>query len=657
MKNRDLLDMLGDIDDGMIEDAAPDFSIKRRKKRPQNLYVKIIAIAACCTLILCGAMVAAPVINKIVYPDIETTETGMIGTEESEEVGNNATTSEPTGAPTEEPTMVPTDEPVEIWTSVPTDQPVEEPTEQSTFIEEDPTGEVTGSPTLCPTGAPIESPTEGATLSPTGAPIEKPPVESPTGAPIELPTESVTDVPIEGDPYFGYVSFTDDEVFSGYNISDVPCPSYIVGKNIATIKINRRYEYYNSDVVYEMEAEVNEIVGVDGEINLCYRIVKVDERLDLYVNCSTYYFMSSKDYQFSTLSQLNEQIFDRYAFTCGQISQYFKQTEEDYCRHFEIYSELQDKVLDLIFSSESRAVDIEGGARLTEIEANSSENVRIYCYSSSLNSGWFRVFDSGYVCFSVSEFGDWLFEISGEVARSIIDVIIYEGEPQGYIWNEMQGKWHKIVFDSLAHYPTFNEVLEENKLMGQIDFHEEIDYWETKFNDWSPDILLLDRESRMSVAEMLYRADGDAVVVEDITKLADEGMTFVCINNLTGNACYITVYNSGHIRFDKYYYFVGSECTNAIIGMVRTSCTTYYVNASCFRWDEKKECWDTYDPKEEEIRTENSHGGEYDYEWPTWVPDDEQSADLPDEYYTEAPSVQPDEMETELIEDEYEVTE
>ncbi len=645
MKNRDLLDMLGDIDDGMIEDAAPDFSIKRRKKRPQNLHMKIIAIAACCTLILCGAMVAAPVINKIVYPDIETTETGMIGTEESEDVGNNAPTGEPTGAPTEEPTMVPMDEPTEkLPSAVLTDPPVESPTEQSTFIEEEPTGAVTGSPTLSPTGAPIEAPTESATRHPTGAPIEE-------------PTEGITGGPIEEDPYFGYTSFTDDESFASYNFSDIRCQSNIVGKNIATITINRQYEYYNSDIVYELEAEVNEVIGADGEIYLCYRIVKVDERLDLYVDCSTYYFMSSKDYQFNTMSQIKEQLFDKYAFDCGERAQYFKQTEEDYCRHFEIYSELQDKVLDLIFSSESRAVDIEGGAKLTEIEANSSENVRIYCYSSSLNSGWFRVFDSGYVCFSVSEFGDWLFEISGEVARSIIDVIIYEGEPQGYIWNEMQGKWHKIVFDSLAHYPTFNEVLEENKLMGQIDFHEEIDYWETKFNDWSPDILLLDRESRMSVAEMLYCADGDAVVVEDITKLADEGMTFVCINNLTGNACYITVYNSGHIRFDKYYYFVGTECTNAIIGMVRTSCTTYYVNGSCFGWDEKKECWDTYDPKEEEIRTENSHGGEYDYEWPTWVPDDEQSADLPDEYYTEAPSVQPDEMETELIEDEYEVTE
>ena len=650
MKKRDLLDMLGDIDPDMIDDAAPDFGKKRRNKRPQNTYMKAIAIAACCTLILCGAMVAAPMINKIVYPDVATTDTGETGsvqaTEDGNE-GNNAPSYEPTGAPIEEPTVTPTDEPIvedtHAPTEAPTDLPIEIPTEQATSNEEEPTGAATEGATRPPTGGPIEEPTEGAT-------------RPPTGGPIELPTESVTDVPIEGDPYFGYISFTDDERFADYNISDVPCPSYIVGKNIATIKINRRYKYYNSDVVYEMEAEVNEIVGVDGEINLCYRIVKVDERLDLYVNCDWYYFMNSRNYQFSTISQLKEQIFDRYAFTCGQVAQYYKQTDEDYCRHFEIEGKLQDKVLDMIFSSESLAVDIEGGAKLEEIKANSSDSVRVYCYSYSLNSGWFLVFDSGYVCFSVSEIGDWLFKISENVARSIIDMIIYEGEPQGYVWNESQGKWYKIEFDVMSPYPTFNEVLEENKLMGQIEFEEEIDYWETKFHGWSPDILLLDSDSRMSVAEILYRADGDAVVVEDITKLSDEGMTFVCINNLTGNACYMTIYNSGHIRVDRYYYFVGTEYTNAILNVVRTNCTTYYVNASCFGWDEKKECWDTYDPKEDEIITEKPKG-EHDYEWPTWEPDGEQSADAPDEYYTEAPSVEPDEMETERFENEYEVTE
>ena len=185
MKKRDLLDMLGDIDSDMIDDAAPDFSKKRRKKRPQNTYMKAIAIAACCTLILCGAMVAAPVINKIVYPDVATTDTGETGsvqaTEDGNE-GNNAPSCEPTGAPTEEPTVTPTDAPVvedtHAPTEAPTDLPIEIPTEQATSNEEEPTGAATEGATRPPTGGPIEEPTEGATRPPTGAPIEEPTVES-----------------------------------------------------------------------------------------------------------------------------------------------------------------------------------------------------------------------------------------------------------------------------------------------------------------------------------------------------------------------------------------------------------------------------------------------------------------------------------------------
>ncbi len=622
MKNRDLLNMLGDIDDGMIEDAAPDFSIKRRKKRPQNHYMKLIAIAACCTLILCGAMVAAPVINKIVYPNVATTETGAGEVTESPTSTPSGSPTdvpvdEPTGAPTEEPT----DEPNVENTHAPTDDPMEEPTEQSTSIHEEPTGATT----------------EGGT-------------RIPTGEPMEAPTESPTDEIVE-EPYFGYNSFTDDERFINWNITDSYCPSDLVGKNIATITINRQYEYYNSDMIYELEAEVNEVIGADGEGYLCYRIVKVDERLDLYVDCESYCFLTEKNYKFVSLFDFRDKYFIAQGISYGYM-RYYQRIDEEYCKDFVVEGELLEKLLSKMFETDYPASN---GISDEEINAESAENVS-FTYTS-LYSGKASIYDNGYLVFYTPEFDTQIFNIGKEKARELIYIVIREGTPQGYIWNEMQEKWHKIEFDSLAHYPTFNEVLEENKLMGQIEFQEEIDYWETKFHGWSPDILLLDRESRISVTEIMYRADGDAVIVEDITKLANEGMTFVCVNNLTGNACFITVYNSGHIRFDKYYYFVGTECTNAIIGMVCTSCTTYYVNASCFGWNEKKECWDTYDPKAEEIRTENSYGGEYDYEWPTWVPDDEQSADVPNEYETETPTDEPYETETELFEDEYEITE
>lgn len=600
MNKRDLLNILGEIDEKMIEDAAPNFSKKRNSiSKDIKFRMRLIAVAACCSLILCGAIVAAPLINRIVYPDVDTAESG------AEEA-----TESPTSGPIDSGKI----EDLESE-SFGSEGDVCAPTEQSTFIEN-------------------EDETEGGTTPPTSGEIEGPMEESP-------------------DIYYGYHEYTEDERFSDYIITSSYCPSDLVGKNVATVTINRQYAHYNSDIVYVLEAEINEVVGADGESCLCYRIVKVDEKLDLYVDCYSYYLLTEESYKFVSLFDIRDKYFGISNVEYGQM-RYFRQTQDDYCKNFLVEGELLDKLLAEMFQTNCFAVtDISDES----ISVESAESV--YFSYWSLYSGTARIYDNGYLVFYTNEFGTQIFDIGKEKARQLIDIVIYDGDPQGYIWNETQQKWHKIVFDSFASYPTFNELLDENKLIGQIEFVEEIDYWETKFNGWSPDTLLLNWETRSSVAEIMYRADGDSVIVEDITKMADEGMTFVCVNSLTGNACYITVYSSGHIRVDKYYYFVGTEYTDAILSMVRTNCTTYYVNASCFGWDEKKECWDTYDPRVDEIRTESPGG--YDYEWPTWVPDDEQSADVPDEECTEEPCIQPtemdSEMETEIVEYEFEITE
>ncbi len=72
MNNRDLLDILGEIDEELIEDAAPVASAERvaRPKKFNFGWIKPVAVAASCVIILSGAMIARPLLDMINSPDI-----------------------------------------------------------------------------------------------------------------------------------------------------------------------------------------------------------------------------------------------------------------------------------------------------------------------------------------------------------------------------------------------------------------------------------------------------------------------------------------------------------------------------------------------------------------------------------------------------------
>lgn len=67
MKSRELLDALGEIDQELIEDAAPD-ACGAKKKSKRNLVFKSVAVAACFALILCGTFAARPLFDKVNEP-------------------------------------------------------------------------------------------------------------------------------------------------------------------------------------------------------------------------------------------------------------------------------------------------------------------------------------------------------------------------------------------------------------------------------------------------------------------------------------------------------------------------------------------------------------------------------------------------------------
>jgi len=67
MKSRDILDAVGEIDQDLIEDAAPDLNrAKKKSKRP--VLFRSIAAAACFVLIICGALAARPLFDRVNEP-------------------------------------------------------------------------------------------------------------------------------------------------------------------------------------------------------------------------------------------------------------------------------------------------------------------------------------------------------------------------------------------------------------------------------------------------------------------------------------------------------------------------------------------------------------------------------------------------------------
>ena len=76
MKKRDFLNIFGDIDDELIEDAALSFEKKSvpAKNKRKTSWMKYAAIAACCALILCGAMMAQPLFDRFNSPNIVDTD-------------------------------------------------------------------------------------------------------------------------------------------------------------------------------------------------------------------------------------------------------------------------------------------------------------------------------------------------------------------------------------------------------------------------------------------------------------------------------------------------------------------------------------------------------------------------------------------------------
>ena len=228
MKNKDLLNILGDIDEDMIEDAAPSFSnggrVIKRKKRTS---MKIVAVAACCALIVCGVVMLLSVLDKIddptPHPDSDTTNTERNETEES--------TSE---KDTSDGFL---------------------PDESESSAEQDEENDDNKQPNdgnNADSGTDSPSPDDSTEMT-----------HSPSGAETEVATEGFDpNGPALDDPYyFPVVTIVEDGQFKKYVFTDQYCPQDMVGEKIAEKNAKLSWEGIYSNESFDVKIEIYRVVG------------------------------------------------------------------------------------------------------------------------------------------------------------------------------------------------------------------------------------------------------------------------------------------------------------------------------------------------------------------------------------------------------------
>ena len=85
MKKKDFLDLLGDIDGDIVEDAAPKQSLSKISSTNKGtLRIKLLAVVACSAIILFGAFAAAKIIEKQILFDAFESNSNNFGKENDE---------------------------------------------------------------------------------------------------------------------------------------------------------------------------------------------------------------------------------------------------------------------------------------------------------------------------------------------------------------------------------------------------------------------------------------------------------------------------------------------------------------------------------------------------------------------------------------------
>ena len=562
MKKRDFLNIFGDIDDELIEDAAPSFEKKSvpAKNKRKTSWMKYAAIAACCVLILSGVMISGHLFDVINNPDVG----------ESSQAGGDGNQSGDVNFPVE--TDGRDDEiklPQEEWT--------EDQEFPGDYAETDLNDEMT---------------------------FEEEPNE-------EMP---------EPDLYYELKREIKDEKYADYYLDGLICDEDMVGDRIETVEVEL---YYTNDPDNKctLNADIFKVEGADESWFLCYRFEDTDDvdLGDFYQDHTRYYFLVNNDIEFDSFEELKEKL-SPLEPKCGKLVSFsWRENGKNFFVNVDVDAELSGRITDTVLGLKGDFV--EWSSEFYERLFNECGE-RIYVpFSTKATIGFFYVFDTGYISFYLTS--PKIFYIGEEAAAEISELIKTSGEPLGYIWNAEESKWVKITDKNVqaSDYACFKAAIDGNILDDTLTFDNRVGYWEDYWG-FSPKGLTVSDNIIGAFAEILYISDGDRVEVAEgeIEKLADESVSLKHIG-ADGSSFVIELYDNGYARIGNAYYDIGEEYTIKIINTVRTEGDT----KSTIYWNDNDECWQTYGPDEEEKveKDETSPAESVDYGYESDVHEEE----------------------------------
>lgn len=551
MNNREFLDILGEIDADLVDEAAPrrDAALPRKSTRK---YKNIAAIAACFALIVGASLLAKPIFDAINDLNVNDPSQGEPsgGVENSDSNGGVNDTEE---------ALKGDDENDEVGGQEPNDGDYFAPVEDESGEAQ----EVSTNPELSTNAEAIEP---------------YPPVGEDEGeCDSELCTEMV-------EPDWAFTAEISDERFSDYELTGERCAPELVGEKLGEMNILVRLGEESATV----SAEVYKIADVDVKLSLCIRYIDdgYDDFYRGFLDFDAYFTAFSGAYAFESFAQMRDTVLGGGELVLPNSYNYYLRTDAMYPESFYVSVAYLGGLREMIFGLDGDAVDTQGGIMLESVHAEADEWVRISCrFDGDIGSipGEMYVYGTGYL--SHSAFGGQLFVIGEENAREIIDHVLAKGEPEGYIWSDKDGAWYPVGADEDAEYSSFADALIENKLMDQLYFVGEVGYTSTLYDGNHPNKLYLGEKFCLIVADVLYAADGPAIAIEDITKLAGEA---IILTHVYGDESRnLTVYDSGHVELDGHYYFIETSYTDKILSTVRANCSA----ESGYYWDRSEKKW------------------------------------------------------------------
>lgn len=543
MKSKDLLDIFGDIDQELVEDAAPAdrTADSVTSKNKTFVWIKPLTLVACLAFVMTCAIIAKPIVDRYDSRDFINTD----HRNESEVHTNDGIKGDVNDTTIGDDEMVP-------------------PNDVNQGIN-------------------------------------------------DFPECDETEGIGEEVPYIFYTGTTSDERLSNFDFIYMTCSFDKVGEKIGETVVVFCDE---NGVKYDVMAEINERVDVDGDIALCIRYIKEDKNASIndHIDYDNYWLLIARSNTYSSFAELREGYFGGAITDMNSRPFYYKDTEDIYCPNFKVSDEVKGLLVEMLNNIDGEAVD---GVSIAQIEENCNETLSLYYLHSPLKDyvgGTICIYDTGYLYFM--PFGGRLYYIGEEATRDLIDTVLQKGDPVRFVWNEQEGKWYPETVNNYQSGKTLQETFELNGLIGSLRFENRVDYFES-YIGFSPRSLTLDDNLLYSIADVLYVADGEELpIYSENEAMRREYVGFTHCDDY-GSKLQVTVYSNGYVLLGTSIYDVGVEITGKIISVVKTDGEA----PEDMFWNENEQCWQTYCPEDEE-HVENDTVNSENYGYGVDIPED-----------------------------------